>query len=384
MRRTAFLSPLTNTVWDYKLPANLYTSWFFGSVLGILLVNQIVSGFFLSMHYVPHVDYAFESVVHINRDVSGGAILRGMHVGGATYFFFFLYLHIGRGLYYGSYRNIKAWLTGILLFILLMAISFLGYVLPWGQMSYWAAVVITNLIGIIPYLGITVVEWLWGGFGVDQPTLNRFYSLHFILPFVMCFLVMAHVYFIHEKGSSNPSNVYDEGCTVECSFHPYYISSDILMIMFMGLLMVNAAFFSDWDFVPVENWEKANPMVTPHHIKPEWYFLYLYAILRSQETKMGGVMCMISSITTLVYLSFIPSPAWQGGAQYSNTSKFIYWAFIGNMFLLFHLGAQPAEEPYMWFTQFCSANYFGFLYLFYWSLMSRSKDLMVFHPQHKW
>nr|YP_002727980.1 cytochrome b [Pyramidella dolabrata]ACE62848.1 cytochrome b [Pyramidella dolabrata] len=327
-------SPLSISIW-----------WNGGSILGLLLGMQILTGLFLSMHYTADLVNTFASVVHIMRDVPSGWFFRNLHANGASFFFLFMYLHIGRGLYYQSYvTQPHTWMVGTTIFLVSMATAFLGYVLPWGQMSFWGATVITNLVSAVPYLGTSIVEWLWGGFSVGQSTLNRFYSLHFILPFLIGGLSGLHVLFLHEKGSTSP--IGDMNHVSKINFHPYFTWKDFVGFIVMLLLLNWICLFAPTILGDPENFTMANPMVTPTHIQPEWYFLFAYAILRSIPSKLGGVLALVASVVVLYFLPL-------GGAvknyptSFTPIYQYLYWIFILIFLLLTWLGACPIEEPYL-------------------------------------
>nr|YP_002726380.1 cytochrome b [Siphonaria pectinata]ACE62825.1 cytochrome b [Siphonaria pectinata] len=324
-------SPLSISVW-----------WNGGSILGLLLGFQIATGLFLSMHYTADMVTTFSSVIHIVRDVPMGWLFRNFHANGASLFFVFMYLHVGRGLYYQSYiSQPRTWMVGVTILLVSMATAFLGYVLPWGQMSFWGATVITNLLSAIPYIGPWVVEWVWGGFSVGQSTLNRFFSLHFIMPFLIGGLSGLHVLFLHEKGSTSPLGELNHVSKIP--FHPYFSWKDMVGFVVLFVVLVLLGFFYPTLLGDPENFTNANPMVTPVHIQPEWYFLFAYAILRSIPSKLGGVVALAMSIMVLYFLplakSAIPS-------SFTPPYQAIYWAFIVMFVLLTWLGACPIEEPY--------------------------------------
>nr|AKP99401.1 cytochrome b [Lingula anatina] len=377
LRHRGLFSILNKSVWDYKVPVNINNWWYFGSLLGFMLLNQIISGFFLSTYYVAHVDHAFDSIVHINRDVYMGALVRGFHINGASLFFLFMYIHIGRGIYYGCYRQAGVWYSGIILMVLLMATSFLGYVLPWGQMSYWAAVVITSLLSTIPYLGPGLVDWIWGGYSVGQATLTRFYSLHFIMPFIMVIVVIIHVGLLHESGSSNPLGLYDPSGVGMRSFHPLYSCTDLFFCLVAFLYLLKLSCFHTWMFVPCENWIKADPMTTPKHITPEWYFLWIYAILRSAPTKGGGVALMILAILALALMPLTPLTHWQGGTQFSPVGKMLFFSWVTNLLFMTWIGSQPATWPYSYETVKGTIIYFGFYPVFLMNLAIKANKFSV-------
>nr|AHA82036.1 cytochrome b [Aegypius monachus] len=297
------LKMINNSLIDLPTPPNISIWWNFGSLLGICLLTQILTGLLLAMHYTADTSLAFSSVAHTCRNVQYGWLIRNLHANGASFFFICIYLHIGRGLYYGSYLYKETWNTGIVLLLTLMATAFVGYVLPWGQMSFWGATVITNLFSAIPYIGQTLVEWTWGGFSVDNPTLTRFFALHFLLPFVIAGLTLIHLTFLHESGSNNPLGIISN-CD-KIPFHPYFSFKDILGFMLMLLPLTTLALFSPNLLGDPENFTPANPLVTPPHIKPEWYFLFAYAILRSIPNKLGGVLALAASVLILLLIPFL-------------------------------------------------------------------------------
>nr|WRY72485.1 cytochrome b [Aguriahana wutyshana] len=343
-RKTNQLLKIVNySIIDLPAPVNLSAWWNFGVLLGMCLVMQILSGILLSMHYTANVEMAFNTVSHITRDVNYGWLMRTLHSNGASLFFICLYIHTGRGIYYGSYKYNKTWLLGVVLMLLTMATAFLGYVLPWGQMSFWGATVITNLLSAIPYIGSMLVNWLWGGFAVDNATLSRFFSLHFLLPFIILMMSVIHIFFLHTTGSNNPIGLNSNMDKIP--FHPYFSIKDIMGVMMImsGLLVLNLAepyLLSDPD-----NFINANPMVTPVHIQPEWYFLFAYAILRSIPNKLGGVMALFLSILILMILPFSMKMKFKSISFYP-LSQYMYWTFIVLVTLLTWIGARPVELPF--------------------------------------
>nr|ATN23541.1 cytochrome b [Pseudocolaspis sp. EMHAU-15071004] len=349
------LKIFNNSLIDLPSPANISYMWNFGSLLGLCLMIQIITGLFLAMHYCPNIEMAFNSVAHICRNVNQGWLIRTMHANGASFFFICLYMHIGRGIYYNSFILKETWLSGVTIFFLVMATAFLGYVLPWGQMSFWGATVITNLLSAIPYLGTQIVQWVWGGFAVDNATLTRFFAFHFILPFIVMAFMMIHLLFLHQTGSNNPlgsnSNI------DKIPFHPYFTFKDILGAMILIstltlLTLVNPYMLGDPDnFVP------ANPLVTPIHIQPEWYFLFAYAILRSIPNKLGGVMALVMSIAILYILPFMKQSKFLS-SQFYPTKKIMFWALVSTFLLLTWIGARPVEEPYILIGQILTVIYF--------------------------
>nr|ADF43413.1 cytochrome b [Hemiphyllodactylus aurantiacus] len=346
---------INNSLIDLPAPSNISAWWNFGSLLGICLVTQIITGLFLAMHYSASTELAFFSIAHITRDVQYGWLIRNLHANGASMFFICLYLHAGRGLYYGSYLYKETWNIGVLLLFLVMATTFVGYVLPWGQMSFWGATVITNLLSAIPYIGNTLVTWIWGGFSVDNATLTRFFTFHFLLPFLILAMMMLHLLFLHETGSNNPTGLASAPDMVP--FHPYYTYKDLLGITCLATTLLYLALFTPNLLGDPENFTPANPLVTPPHIKPEWYFLFAYAILRSIPNKLGGVLALVSSIAILFLI-----PALHNTNQRTNTfrplTQLIFWAFVANIIILTWIGGQPVEDPFITIGQLASGAYF--------------------------
>nr|AAT98618.1 cytochrome b [Nycticebus coucang] len=340
---------------DLPAPSNISSWWNFGSLLGLCLMIQIATGLFLAMHYTSDTTTAFSSVTHICRDVNYGWIIRYIHANGASMFFFCLFIHIGRGLYYGSFTLLDTWNIGIMLLLAVMATAFMGYVLPWGQMSFWGATVITNLLSAIPYIGTSLVEWVWGGFSVDKATLTRFFAFHFILPFIVAALVVIHLIFLHETGSNNPSGIPSDSDKIP--FHPYYSLKDLLgMIFLLATLSTLVLFFPDLLGDP-DNYIPANPLVTPPHIKPEWYFLFAYAILRSIPNKLGGVLALAMSILILAMIPHLHT-AKQRSMMFRPLSQCLFWMLAANLLTLTWIGGQPVENPFIIIGQTASILYF--------------------------
>ena len=342
----------------YKTPGNLNYMWNLGSIAGLALVIQIVTGILLAMHYVPHVDHAFDSVEKIMRNVNYGWLIRYMHAVGASMFFVAVYLHIFRGLYYGSYKRPREllWMIGLVIFLVMMATAFLGYVLPWGQMSYWGATVITNLFSAVPIVGESVVTWLWGGFSVDNPTLNRFYALHYLLPFIILALVILHVAALHTHGSNNPKGVKLPEKEM-IPFHPYYTVKDFFGFGVYFLIFAYFIFYDPNKLGHPDNYIPANPLVTPAHIVPEWYFLPFYAILRAVPTKLGGVVLMFGSIILLFFLPWLDRSKVRS-ATYRPIYKWAFWVFVIDCLVLGYVGGMPAEEPYITVSRVAAVYYF--------------------------
>lgn len=343
----------------YQTPKNLNYLWNLGSIAGIALVIQIVTGIVLAMHYTPHVDHAFNSVEHIMRNVNYGWLIRYMHAVGASMFFIAVYLHIFRGIYYGSYKKPREllWHIGIIIFIIMMATAFMGYVLPWGQMSYWGATVITNLFSAIPIIGKNIVTWLWGGFSVDNPTLNRFFSLHYLLPFIIVGLVLLHLVALHTHGSNNPTGIDVKSKKDTIDFHPYYTVKDFFGFGIYFMIFSYFIFYEPNYLGHPDNYIAANPMVTPEHIVPEWYFLPFYAILRAVPSKLGGVILMFSAIAILFFLPWLDRSIVRS-SNYRPINRIAFFIFVIDCLVLGYLGSQPAEEPFITISRFAALYYF--------------------------
>nr|AIG53368.1 cytochrome b [Ctenotus inornatus] len=356
LRKThPILKIVNNSFIDLPSPSNISAWWNFGSLLGLCLIVQVLTGLFLAMHYTADISSAFSSVAHICRDVQYGWLIRNLHANGASMFFICLYLHIGRGLYYGSYMFKETWNIGVILLLLVMATAFVGYVLPWGQMSFWGATVITNLLSAIPYIGTSLVEWIWGGFSVDNATLTRFFTFHFLLPFAIMGASMLHLLFLHETGSNNPTGLTSN--TDKIPFHPYYSYKDLLGATLFLMVLMLLALFSPNLLGDPENFTPANPLVTPPHIKPEWYFLFAYAILRSIPNKLGGVLALLFSILILMFVPALHSSKQRGNA-FRPFSQALFWALVSNIIILTWIGGQPVEDPFIIIGQIASTTYF--------------------------
>nr|QNH73802.1 cytochrome b [Phylloscopus trivirgatus kinabaluensis] len=349
------LKIINDSLIDLPTPSNISTWWNFGSLLGICLITQIVTGLLLAMHYTADTSLAFASVSHMCRNVQFGWLIRNLHANGASFFFICIYFHIGRGFYYGSYLNKETWNIGVILLLTLMATAFVGYVLPWGQMSFWGATVITNLLSAIPYIGQTLVEWAWGGFSVDNPTLTRFFALHFLLPFVITGLTLVHLTLLHETGSNNPLGIPSD-CD-KIPFHPYYSTKDILGFALMLILLVSLALFSPNLLGDPENFTPANPLATPPPIKPEWYFLFAYAILRSIPSKLGGVLALAASVLVLFLIPLLHTSKLRS-MTFRPLSQILFWALVANLLILTWVGSQPVEHPFIIIGQLASFTYF--------------------------
>nr|UYB78104.1 cytochrome b [Ixodes pacificus] len=354
------MKKLLNPISNLPTPSNISYMWNMGSLLGMCLSIQILSGLFLAMNFSSDITTAFNMMSHISRDVNNGWLIRSIHSNGASMFFIFMYLHIGRGIYYSSFFFLKTWMTGIVMIFLLMATAFLGYVLPWGQMSFWGATVITNLFSAIPYIGSTLTYWIWGGFSVDNNTLTRFFSLHFILPFLLLFMVMIHILMIHEKGSSNPLGL---NLNIDkIPFHPYFTVKDILGFLMTLLFFSIIVLIMPYILNDSENFNVANPLVTPPHIQPEWYFLFAYAILRSIPNKFGGVIALVMSILIIITLPFSMKNKFSS-FYFFPSKKLLFWTLVNLFLLLTYLGACPVEYPFIFISQILTIMYFSFFFI---------------------
>ncbi len=361
----------------YPTPRNLNYWWNFGSLAGLALVILMLTGIMLAMQYTPHVIFAFDSVERIMRDVNSGWLLRYIHMNGGSFFFIVVYIHIFRGLYYGSYKAPREllWILGVVILLLMMATAFMGYVLPWGQMSFWGATVITNLFSAIPLIGESIVTWLWGGFAVDNPTLNRFYALHYLLPFVIVGAVVLHIWALHRFGSSNPLGIEANGPQDKIPFHPYYTAKDAFGVGVFLVLFAAIVFFAPNLFGEPDNYIPANPLSTPAHIVPEWYFLPYYAILRAIPDKLLGVVAMFGSILILFVLPWIDrSPV--RSAKFRPIYKQFFWIFLADCIVLGYIGAKPPEGIFLIVGRLATAYYFlHFFIIFVLSYVERPRPL---------
>nr|QNE85948.1 cytochrome b [Calopteryx splendens] len=349
-----------NALVDLPTPSNITMWWNFGSLLGMCLILQIATGLFLAMHYTANIETAFYSVNHICRDVSYGWLLRTMHANGASLFFICIYMHIGRNIYYGSYKYMHTWSVGVIILFLVMATAFMGYVLPWGQMSFWGATVITNLLSAVPYLGTDLVQWVWGGFAVDNATLTRFFTFHFVLPFIVAAATMVHLLFLHQTGSNNPMGLNSDPDKVP--FHPYFTWKDMLGFLVTISGLVSLSLISPYMLGDPDNFIPANPLVTPVHIQPEWYFLFAYAILRSIPNKLGGVLALVASIAILFIMPIYKSKF--RSLQFYPINQIMFWMLVSTVLMLTWIGARPVEEPFIFTGQALTVVYFSF-YLAY-------------------
>ena len=356
-RHHPLINKINSALIDLPAPSNISIWWNYGSLLGLCLGIQIITGLFLAIHYTPNIDIAFYSVIHISQDVNAGWVIRSIHANGGSIFFLFLYLHIRRGIYYGSYNLIETWNIGVALFLLTIATAFIGYVLPWGQIRFWGATVITNLFSAIPYIGKILVEWMWGGFAVDNATLNRFFAIHFLLPFVIAFIFILHLLFLHQTGRSNPLGLNSDRERIP--FHSYYSSKDILGYLSALILFIFIVLFIPNLLTDPENFIPANPLVTPIHIKPEWYFLWVYAILRSIPNKLGGVLALAAALLILFILPLSRNMLKQSISYYPIT-QILFWLLARSWLILTWIGGRPVEEPYIIIGQTFTFTYFLF------------------------
>lgn len=359
---------------DLPSPSNISTWWNFGSLLGLCLIIQIITGLFLTIYYTANIEIAFYRVNYICRNVNYGWIIRTLHANGASFFFICVYLHIGRGIYYESFNLKYTWMVGVILLFLLIGTAFIGYVLPWGQMSFWGATVITNLLSAIPYLGNILVNWIWGGFAVDNATLTRFYTFHFLLPFILAIITIIHLLFLHQTGSNNPLGINRN--LDKIPFHPFFSFKDligflIILFILIILIIINPNLLGDPDnFIP------ANPLVTPVHIQPEWYFLFAYAILRSIPNKLGGVIALVISILILIILPFTFNKKIQG-IQFYPLNQILFWLIVTTVILLTWIGARPVEDPYIITGQILTVVYFS--YFIFNPLLNKYWDNLIFN-----
>nr|YP_006493355.1 cytochrome b [Thitarodes renzhiensis]ADK97540.1 cytochrome b [Thitarodes renzhiensis] len=363
---------INNSLIDLPTPSNISSWWNFGSLLGLCLITQIITGLFLTMHYSANIDLAFYSVNHICRNVNYGWLIRTLHTNGASFFFICIYIHIGRGIYYESFLYKYTWMIGVLILFLLMATAFMGYVLPWGQMSFWGATVITNLLSALPYLGSMLVNWIWGGFAVDNATLTRFYTFHFLLPFILMMMTMIHLLFLHQYGSNNPLGINSN--LDKIPFHPYFSFKDLFGFIMMMMILMLLTLWNPYILSDPDNFIPANPLVTPIHIQPEWYFLFAYAILRSIPNKLGGVIALIMSIAILFILPFTFNKKFQGN-QFYPMNKILFWNMLIIIIMLTWIGARPVENPYILTGQMLTIMYF--LYYLLNPLISMLWDKML-------
>lgn len=360
IRKANPLLKIPNSVVELACPKNIRALWSFGSLLGLCLVTQILTGIFLAMYFASDRTLAFDSAVHISRDVNYGWLIRSVHANGASIFFLCLYVHTGRGLYYNSFHIVETWIIGVTLFLLVTLTAFIGYVLPWGQISYWAATVITNLVSAIPYFGPTIVIWLWGGFSVRNATLVRFYAFHFLFPIIIAVLSLVHLLFLHSTGSSNPLGLNRRRDTIK--FNPYFVSKDTVGFSLVWVVLGAVVIFYPNILIDPENFIPANPLVTPTHIQPEWYFLPIYAILRSIPNKLGGVVALVISIAILYTLPMYLRPALRPNSI-NPSKKVIFWTIVRVFWILIWIGRKPVEAPYEIIGQGFTVVYFSLFLL---------------------
>nr|YP_009131032.1 cytochrome b [Eutelia adulatricoides]AHV78115.1 cytochrome b [Eutelia adulatricoides] len=358
LRKThPILKIINGSLIDLPSPSNISAWWNFGSLLALCLIIQILTGLFLTMYYTANVEMAFYSVNYICRNVNYGWLIRTLHANGASFFFICIYLHIGRGIYYESFNLMYTWLVGVIIVLLLMATAFMGYVLPWGQMSFWGATVITNLFSAIPYLGSMLVNWIWGGFAVDNATLTRFYTFHFLFPFIILMLTMIHLLFLHQTGSNNPLGLNSN--LDKIPFHPFFTFKDLIGFIILLFILTILTLTNPYLLGDPDNFMPANPLVTPAHIQPEWYFLFAYAILRSIPNKLGGVIALVMSILILIILPFTFNKKIQG-IQFYPLNQIFFWIMVVTVILLTWIGARPVEDPYIITGQLLTVLYFSY------------------------
>lgn len=364
---------INNRLIDLPSPSNISAWWNFGSLLGLCLIIQTLTGIFLAIHYTANIEIAFNRVVHICRDVNYGWLIRTLHANGASFFFICIYLHIGRGIYYNSFKFLHTWIIGVIILFVVIGTAFIGYVLPWGQISFWGATVITNLLSAIPYIGNILVQWIWGGFAVDNATLTRFFTIHFLLPFVIIALTIIHLLFLHQTGSNNPLGINRN--LDKIPFHPYFSYKDILGFLIIIIALTTLTLYNPYLLGDPDNFIPANPLVTPVHIQPEWYFLFAYAILRSIPNKLGGVIALVISILILILIPFINKQKFQSIAFYP-INQILFWNLLALVILLTWIGARPVEDPYITIGQILTILYF--LYYFINPIVSKIWDKLIY------
>lgn len=358
---------------DLPSPSNISRWWNFGSLLALCLIIQIITGLFLTIYYTANIETAFFRVNYICRNVNYGWLIRTLHANGASFFFICIYFHIGRGIYYESFNFFYTWIVGVIILFLLIATAFIGYVLPWGQISFWGATVITNLLSAIPYLGTLLVNWIWGGFAVDNATLTRFYTFHFLLPFIILIITVIHLLFLHQTGSNNPLGINRN--LDKIPFHPFFTFKDLIGFIILTLLLTLLTLTNPYLLGDPDNFIPANPLVTPIHIQPEWYFLFAYAILRSIPNKLGGVIALVTSILILVILPFTFNKKIQG-IQFYPLNQILFWFLIATIILLTWIGARPVENLYVITSQLLTVFYFS--YFIFNPILNKIWDNLIF------
>lgn len=373
IKNNIILNIIQNSLISLPAPINISIWWNFGSLLIICLINQIITGLFLSIHYCPNIELAFNRVIHIIQDVNYGWFIRLIHLNGASIFFICIYIHIGRGLYYNSFLLVKTWIIGVIIFLVTIITAFIGYVLPWGQISFWGATVITNLVSAIPYIGDSIVKWLWGGFSVNNATLNRFYSFHFIIPFIILVIVFLHLLFLHETGSSNPLGINRNYFKIP--FNPYFTVKDIIGFIIIIFILISICLINPYILRDPENFRIANSIITPIHIQPEWYFLFAYAILRSIPNKLGGVIALIISILILLILPFNINYKIKG-FKFNILNQINFWYLVSLFIILTWIGARPVERPFVIIGQISSILYF--IYFFSLNYFRKFNENIIF------
>nr|YP_009919115.1 cytochrome b [Cataclysta lemnata]QMP96708.1 cytochrome b [Cataclysta lemnata] len=367
------LNIINKSLIDLPSPSNISSLWNFGSLLALCLIIQIITGLFLTMYYTANIELAFNSINYINRNVNYGWLIRTLHANGASFFFICIYIHIGRGIYYESFNLKYTWMIGIIILFLLMGTAFMGYVLPWGQMSFWGATVITNLLSAIPYLGNMLVNWIWGGFAIENATLTRFYTFHFILPFIILMMTMIHLLFLHQTGSNNPLGINSN--IDKIPFHPFFTYKDMIGFIILLFLLILITITNPYLLGDPDNFIPANPLVTPIHIQPEWYFLFAYAILRSIPNKLGGVIALVFSILILIILPMTFNKKMMG-IQFYPINQILFWFLLMTIMLLTWIGARPVEDPYIITGQILTINYFSYYIIN--PLISKYWDNLIF------
>lgn len=365
---------INNSLIDLPSPSNISTWWNFGSLLGLCLIIQIITGLFLTIYYTANIELAFYRVNYICRNVNYGWLIRNLHANGASFFFICIYLHIGRGIYYESFNLKYTWIIGVIILFVLIGTAFIGYVLPWGQISFWGATVITNLLSAIPYLGTILVNWIWGGFAVDNATLTRFYSFHFLFPFIILILTIIHLLFLHQTGSNNPLGINRN--LDKIPFHPFFTFKDLIGFIIILIILILLTLTNPYLLGDPDNFIPANPLVTPIHIQPEWYFLFAYAILRSIPNKLGGVIALIISILILIILPLTFNKKIKG-IQFYPLNQIIFWFIVITIILLTWIGARPVENPFIITGQLLTIIYFS--YFIFNPIINKYWDNLIFN-----